>query len=104
MSFGDLPPTIHLTVTAAVAETAAEFAADLAEAVAATQARGPIPIPALDLTPEMVTPELVEQLADGLGVGGGTGMAAVNSLLNAVSPELREALLTAFLSHLQRPE
>jgi hypothetical protein len=52
----------------------------------------------------MVTPELVAQLADGLGVGSGEGMAAVNSLLDAASPRLREALLTGFLSVLQRPE
>jgi hypothetical protein len=31
-------------------------------------------------------------------------MAAVNSLLNAAAPELREALLAGFLSVLQRPE
>jgi glutamate/tyrosine decarboxylase-like PLP-dependent enzyme len=104
MAFGDLPPTIHLTVTAAVAAVAAEFAPALAEAVAAARARGPMTIPPLDLTPEMVTPDLVAQLAERLGVGGGGGMAAVNSLLNAAAPELREALLAGFLSVLQRPE
>lgn len=103
MAFGDLPPTIHLTVTAAVAAVAAEFAPALAEAVAAARARGPMTIPPLDLTPEMVTPDLVAQLAERLGVGG-AGMAAVNSLLNAAAPELREALLAGFLSVLQRPE
>lgn len=95
MSFGDLPPTIHLTVTAAVASTAGQFAAALAEAVAATRARGPIELPDLDLTPDMATPELLARFE---------GMAAVNSMLNAASPELREALLTAFLSVLQTPE
>ncbi|HEY0533625.1 MAG TPA: aminotransferase class V-fold PLP-dependent enzyme [Actinoplanes sp.] len=104
MSSGDLPPTIHLTVTAAVAATAAQFAPALAEAVAAARAHGPVEIPPLHLTPDMVTPELVAQLADGLGVGSGEGMAAVNSLLDAASPRLREALLTGFLSVLQRPE
>jgi len=95
MAFGDLPPTIHLTVTAAVAATAGEFASALADAVAATRARGPIELPELDLTPEMATPELLARFE---------GMAAVNSMLNAASPELREALVTAFLSVLQRPE
>jgi sphinganine-1-phosphate aldolase len=100
MSFGDLPPTIHLTVTAAVAASAADFAPDLAEAVTAARARGPIDQPPLELTPEMVTPELVTRLAGNLS----DGMAVVNSMLDAASPELREALLTAFLSLLQRPE
>ncbi|MEV6844790.1 aminotransferase class V-fold PLP-dependent enzyme [Actinoplanes sp. NPDC051411] len=106
MAFGDLPPTIHLTVTAAVAATAAEFAAALAESVAAARARGPIDLPPLELTPETVTPEVVERLAGGLGLGDAdfSRMAAVNSLLNAASPQLREALLTGFLSVLQRPE
>jgi hypothetical protein len=57
------------------------------------------------LTPEMVTPELIEGMAGALGLGdGGTGpMAAVNTLLDAAPPALREALLTGFLSLLQRP-
>jgi sphinganine-1-phosphate aldolase len=111
MTFADLPPTIHLTVTAAVRSTAAEFASALAEAVAATRAHGPADVPPalLDaagaLTPEMITPEVVEQLAGGLGLGSGdfSRMAAVNTLLNVAPPALREALLTGFLSLLQRP-
>ncbi|MFF5291727.1 pyridoxal phosphate-dependent decarboxylase family protein [Paractinoplanes globisporus] len=111
MTYGEIPATIHLTVTAAVSATAADFAADLADAVAETRARGPVLLPeallaaAGGLTPEMVTPALVAGLAEGLGLGGGdfTRMAEVNSLLNAVPPALREALLTGFLSLLQRP-
>jgi glutamate/tyrosine decarboxylase-like PLP-dependent enzyme len=111
MAYGNLPSTIHLTVTAAVSATAPDFAADLADAVVATRARGPVELPeallaaAGALTPEMVTPELIAGLAEGLGLGGGdfTQMAAVNSLLNVTPPALREALLTGFLSLLQRP-
>jgi len=111
LAFADLPATIHLTVTASVAPTAAEFGPDLAAAVAAARAAGPadLPAPLLEaaaaLTPEMVTPELIGGLAEGLGLGGGdfTRMAAVNSLLDAAPPALREALLTGFLSRLQRP-
>jgi sphinganine-1-phosphate aldolase len=111
MAYREMPPTIHLTVTAAVAETAAEFAADLADAVARARARGPVDLPAplleaaASLTPQMVTPELIQGLAQGLGLGGGdfTQMAGVNSLLNVAPPALREALLTGFLSLLQRP-
>ncbi|WP_433793264.1 pyridoxal phosphate-dependent decarboxylase family protein [Actinoplanes sp. CA-252034] len=106
MAHADHPPTIHLTVTAAVHATAASFAPDLAEAVAAARARGPIQLPPLPpLTPESVTPELIASLAEGLGLGAGdfTQMATVNTILNAAPPALREALLTGFLSLLQRP-
>ncbi|MEV4638376.1 aminotransferase class V-fold PLP-dependent enzyme [Actinoplanes sp. NPDC049548] len=111
LAYAKLPPTLHLTVTAAVSATAADFAPDLTAAVAATRTRGPVALPpelvrtAGALTPEMVTPELIEGLAGGLGLGdGGTGpMAAVNTLLDAAPPALREALLAGFLSLLQRP-
>jgi sphinganine-1-phosphate aldolase len=106
MAFEDLPPTIHLTVTAAVHATVPGFAADLAGAVAAAKARGPVELPPLPpLTPAMITPELIASLAEGLGLSGGdfTQMATVNSILNAAPPPLREALLTGFLSFLQRP-
>jgi glutamate/tyrosine decarboxylase-like PLP-dependent enzyme len=111
MAYADLPPTIHLTVTAAVGATAAEFAPALADAVAATRARGPVQLPeplleaAGALTPEQVGPELIAGLAAGLGLGDGAlgPMAAVNTLLNAAPPALREALLAGFLSLLQRP-
>jgi glutamate/tyrosine decarboxylase-like PLP-dependent enzyme len=111
LAYGKLPATIHLTVTAAVGATAGEFEPDLAAAVAATRARGPVELPpallaaAGALTPQMVTPELVEGLAAGLGLGDdiGKSMAAVNSLLNVAPPALREALLTGFLSLLQQP-
>lgn len=111
LTYGNLPPTIHLTVTPAVAATAHEFAPGLADAVAATRARGPVQLPpglleaAGSLTPSSVTPELIEGLAAGLGLGDGAvgPMAAVNTLLDAAPPALREALLTGFLSLLQRP-
>ena len=111
MAFGKMPPTIHLTVTAAVSATAAEFGPSLVEAVAAARARGPVDLPAplLEaagaLTPEMVTPDLVAGLAEGLGLGAGdfSRMAGVNTLLNVAPPALREALLTGFMSLLQRP-
>jgi len=111
LAYGKLPATIHLTVTAAVGATAAEFGPDLAAAVAATRVRGPVELPpallaaAGALTPELVTPELVEGLAAGLGLGDDVGksLAAVNSLLNVAPSALREALLAGFLSLLQRP-
>ena len=69
--------------------------------------RSPAPLleAAAALAPEMVTPELVRGLAEGLGLAAGdfSRMAGVNTLLNAAPPALREALLTGFLSLLQRP-
>ncbi|AGZ39130.1 pyridoxal phosphate-dependent decarboxylase family protein [Actinoplanes friuliensis] len=111
LAYAELPATIHLTVTAAVGATAAEFAKDLAAAVSATRDRGPIDLPpalleaAGALTPAMVTPELIEGLAAGLGLGDNIAgsMASVNSLLNIAPAPLREALLAGFLSLLQRP-
>ncbi|HEY7272286.1 MAG TPA: aminotransferase class V-fold PLP-dependent enzyme [Actinoplanes sp.] len=105
LACGHFPPTIHLTVTAAVGPTAGDFAADLSLAVAAARAQRPVEPPLMSLTPQDVTPELVADLADRLGLSGGDfgRMAPVNTLLNAAPPALREALLTGFLSLLQRP-
>ncbi len=74
MGYAELPATIHLTVTAAVAATAGRFGADLAAAVAAARAHGPVELPgelralAASLTPGQLTPELVAGLAAGLGL------------------------------------
>jgi glutamate/tyrosine decarboxylase-like PLP-dependent enzyme len=111
LAYGKMPATMHLTVTAAVGRTATDFAPDLAAAVAAARARGPVILPpellgaVVALTPELVTAELIEGLATGLGLADGAAgpMAAVNSLLNVAPPALREALLAGFLSLLQRP-
>ncbi|GIE86550.1 pyridoxal phosphate-dependent decarboxylase family protein [Actinoplanes regularis] len=106
MAYRELEPTIHLTVTASVRSTVASFASDLSAAVEAARARGPVELPPLPpLTPEMITPEFIAVLAEGLGLGGGdfSRMAEVNTVLNAAPPALREALLTGFLSLLQRP-
>jgi glutamate/tyrosine decarboxylase-like PLP-dependent enzyme len=101
---GDIAPSVHLTVTAAVAPRVAEFAADLADSVVAARAHGPVELP----------PGIFDQLgsvsdvAAALGVGSGASvlpdrMAVVNTLLNAAPPAVREQLLVAFLSLLQRP-
>lgn len=97
-AFGDLPASIHLTVTAAVAPQVAAFATDLAAAVDAARAAGPVVLPPVDPTAPL--PELLAAL--GLSGGLPERMATVNTLLNAVPPALRERLLIDFLSHLQR--
>ncbi|SCG66288.1 Glutamate or tyrosine decarboxylase [Micromonospora humi] len=109
----DLPASVHLTVTAAVAPRVAEFTPALADAVAAARAAGRVVLPpellalAEGLTPEALTPELVAGLAEGLGLGGGAGvpdrMAVVNTLLDAAPPAVRERLLAEFVGLLQRP-
>ncbi|SCL20165.1 Glutamate or tyrosine decarboxylase [Micromonospora nigra] len=122
LTYADLPRSVHLTVTAAVAARVAEFGPDLAAAVAATRAAGPVTLPpellalAGALTPEALTPDLVANLVAGLGLGvagpdaaGTPGpavpdrMATVNTLLDAAPPALRERLLVEFVSLLQRP-
>jgi hypothetical protein len=74
-------------------------------AVAAARAHGPVELPEGILAALGTLP--VEQIAAALGLGGGGGlperMAAVNSLLNGADPEVRQRLLVAFLSLLQRP-
>ncbi|WP_432832000.1 pyridoxal phosphate-dependent decarboxylase family protein [Dactylosporangium sp. CA-092794] len=102
---GEIPPSMHLTVTAAVAPRVAEFEADLAEAVAAARAHGPVQLP--DGILDLLASAGVDQLAGALGLGSGGAlperMAVVNTLLNVVDPAVRERLLVAFLSLLQRP-
>ena len=111
---GDIPRSIHLTVTASVAPRIAEFAADLPKAAAAARSAGPAsPPPAVAemlgaVEPGMLTAELVESLAAGLGLGTGAAplpqrLASVNALLDAAPPKVRERLLVSFLSLLQRP-
>ncbi|MEV0717055.1 aspartate aminotransferase family protein [Asanoa sp. NPDC050611] len=114
LRYGDLPASIHLTVTAAVAPHVAEFASALADAVEAAKALGPAELPVEVLTmvgaldPGALTGDVVAGLAAGLGLGGPGGplparMAAVNTLLDAAPVPVRERLLVEFLGLLQRP-
>jgi sphinganine-1-phosphate aldolase len=113
LSYAGLPRSIHLTVTASVAPQVERFAEDLAAAAAATRVAGPVTLPPdlaatiAALQPSDVTPQLVEGLAAGLGLGGDSPLperqAVINTLLDAAAIPVRAALLTAFLSLLQRP-
>ncbi|HWM05307.1 MAG TPA: aminotransferase class V-fold PLP-dependent enzyme [Actinophytocola sp.] len=105
--FGSSPANLHLTVTAANHGDEPELLADLADAVAAARAAGPVRlapelvdvIAALD--PDSLTPEEFAGLlaAAGLtGVGVPERMAEVNSMLAVARPALRERLLVEFLS------
>jgi glutamate/tyrosine decarboxylase-like PLP-dependent enzyme len=112
--YADLPASMHLTVTAAVAPRIGEFATALGAAAEATRAHGPARVPddilaAVELFgqhPEALTPDVVARLAAGLGLGGGLPsgrVAVVNAVLAAASPRLRERLLIEFVALLQRP-
>jgi glutamate/tyrosine decarboxylase-like PLP-dependent enzyme len=125
-SYGTIPRSVHLTVTAAVAPKVGAFAAALGDAAGAARALGPAGVPPgagellRGIEPSMLTSDVVAGLAAGLGFGGsgsggsgsggsGSGgplpdrMAPVNALLEATPPALRQALLVAFVSLLQRP-
>ncbi|MDG4821290.1 aminotransferase class V-fold PLP-dependent enzyme [Asanoa sp. WMMD1127] len=114
LRYGDLPASIHLTVTASVAPHVAEFGTALTDAAAAAHAHGPAALPAEVLAmvgaldPAALTPSVVAGLAAGLGLGGSGSplparMAAVNTLLDAAPVPVRERLLVEFLGLLQRP-
>jgi len=98
-SFGQIPRSIHLTVTAAVASSLADFARDLPLAVSAARSVGAVTAP---VVPDMSVPGLMAAL----GVTDGqlpSRMAPINALLESVPPEIREQLLVGFLSYLQHP-
>lgn len=113
LPFGAMPASIHLTVTAAVEPTAHRFAAALEAAVKAARRRGRPQLPteltqlATSLDPDELTPEMVRQLADLLGLTAAESiagnMATVNSLLAVAPAGLRERLLVEFVSLLQQP-
>lgn len=112
LPFGNIPASIHLTVTAAVAPEVAAFGPALAEAVEAARAAGPARLPAellamvRGLEPEALTGELVAGLAAQFGMTDPAArpqMAVVNSVLAAAAPRLRERLLIEFVGLLQRP-
>jgi sphinganine-1-phosphate aldolase len=115
LGYAQLPRSIHLTVTAAVAPRAAEFGPALHQAAAATRAVGPVAIEdgmrgvLADLLPADVTRELVAGLAEGLGLGGAGDsplpprQALLNTLLEAAPVPVRAATFSAFLQLLQRP-
>ncbi len=113
LPFGDMPTSIHLTVTAAVLPKVAEFAVALAAAADAARAIGPVNLPpdlvamTAALTPDELTPDLVAGLASTFGLGEESSepprMAMVNALLAVAPTRLREQLLVEFVSLLQRP-
>ncbi|GAA4393533.1 aminotransferase class V-fold PLP-dependent enzyme [Ornithinibacter aureus] len=116
LSFGDLPPTLHLTLSAATAPAVDELVDDLSDAVAAARAAGPVRVdPGVaavvgGLDPASLDEAGFARVLAAAGLAGADGslalptrMAGVNALLDACPPALREALLVGVLDRLSRP-
>ena len=116
LSFRDLPPTLHLTLSAATAPSVPELVAALAGAVRAARAAGPVPVdPSLtdllaSLDPATLDDDGFTGLLAAAGLAGSDGslslparMAPVNALLDRCPAALREALLVGVLDRLSRP-
>jgi glutamate/tyrosine decarboxylase-like PLP-dependent enzyme len=115
LSFRGDRPTIHLSLSAATAPLVEEFLDALRNAVDAAVAAGPVAVSAdvarfvQALDPRDLSDEDFDGLLAAVGMSGGDGvglpesMAEINTLLDLASPDLREALLVAFLDRLTRP-
>ncbi|MCD9155204.1 pyridoxal phosphate-dependent decarboxylase family protein [Aeromicrobium duanguangcaii] len=115
MRFGDEPANLHLTISAATADSVPEFLTALREAVDEAALAGPVRIdPALAEAAATLDPDTPDDEAfDGLlalaGLAGGDGQVAVpdrlgpvNALVDVAPPRVREALMVAFLDRLTR--
>lgn len=118
MSYGDQPPTIHLSVSAATLGAVDDFLVALRESVAAAVAAGPVVVDEgvadyiRSLDPAALTDEDFDGLLAASGLVGESAdgelalperMAEVNAMLDLASPAMREALLLTFLDRLSRP-
>jgi len=109
---GDLPATLHLTVTGATAGRVEALLADLADAAKAAAAL-PAPVADPDLVaaaatidPAALTVAEVDALLEVAGVGGGTlpgRMAPVHALVAALPRPVAERLLAGVLDLVYRP-
>ncbi|MGY2002406.1 pyridoxal phosphate-dependent decarboxylase family protein [Blastococcus sp. SYSU DS1024] len=109
---GDLPATLHLTVTAATADRVAALLADLADAARAAAALPrPVPDPELvaaaaTIDPAALTVAEVEALLELAGISGGSlpeRMAPVHALVAALPRPVAERLLAGVLGRVYRP-
>jgi glutamate/tyrosine decarboxylase-like PLP-dependent enzyme len=116
MSFGDVPPTLHLTLSAATAPSVPELVVALRQSVDAARTAGPVAVdPGLagllvSIDPTTLDDEGFAGLLAAAGLAGSDGtlalpsrMAPVNALLDACPLPLREALLLGVLDRLSRP-
>ncbi len=116
LSFGGVPPTLHLTLSAATAPSVPELVGALRESVDAARAAGPVGVDAgLAALLGSIDPATLDDagfagLLTAAGLAGSDGalalptrMAPVNALLDACPGPLREALLLGVLDRLSRP-
>ncbi len=116
LSFGDLPATLHFTLSAATAALSAEIAADLEAAVAEAVEMGPtapteeLVVAASSIDPHHLDEETFAGLLAVAGLSDDAGrlalpqrMAEINALLDPLPMDLREALLLGVLDRLARP-
>ncbi len=116
LSFGGVPPTLHLTLSAATAPSVPELVVALRDSVDAARAAGPVGVdPGLAGLLGSIDPATLDDagfagLLSAAGLAGSDGtlalprrMAPVNALLDACPPALREALLLGVLDRLSRP-
>jgi glutamate/tyrosine decarboxylase-like PLP-dependent enzyme len=109
---GDLPATVHMTVTGATAGRVEALLADLADAA---QAAAALPRPVADpdlvaaaatIDPAALTVAEVDALLEVAGVGGGKlpeRMAPVHALVSALPRPVAERLLSGVLDLVYRP-
>lgn len=118
LSYDGRPASVHLSVSAATLAGVDDFTTALRESVVAAQAAGPVTVddgvvafiesldPATlgddDFDGLLAASGLVGESEDG-SLALPTRMAEVNAMLDVASPEMREALLVAFLDRLSRP-
>ncbi len=113
LRFGELPASLHLSVSAATAGHLADLDHALRAAVDAAVAAGPATVPADvaeavgRLDPAAVRGAGFEQLLALAGIALDDGlpdrMAPVNALLDLAPPAVREAVLLTFLDRLSTP-
>ncbi len=116
LSFRGVPPTLHLTLSAATAPSVPELVVALQESADAARSAGPVALdPGLAGLLGSIDPATLDEagfagLLAAAGLAGSDGalalpsrMAPVNALLDACPPQLREALLLGVLDRLSRP-
>ncbi|MGI8329716.1 pyridoxal phosphate-dependent decarboxylase family protein [Actinomadura scrupuli] len=112
LSFDDLPPNLHLTLTPATVDRIDALLADLEQALAAARALPPVAVDpavaafAADLDPGTLGPEEVAAVLEFGGLDAGSGlprrMAPVLTLLDALPGPLKERLLAEFVGSIFR--
>jgi sphinganine-1-phosphate aldolase len=97
-AFQNSPVNLHLTITAANRGNEQLFLTDLRASVAEARPVEVSPRLVADLDPATLTSEQFDALLSSVDMSA--GMAGVNTMLAAASPELRERLLIEFLGRL----